>query len=224
MKVKGLTHSQFSASDVRCWTIVVWFHIWFLLRDIFNSSLFINVQTVVSELSVTFMFIVPFILVMYIFHWKSNEMHTDFLRILCFTIFALHVACVIYPSSGAQTAKYSRRYAWLLKYVRSWIIHWSRLRLGHHHTYSTVNWPSVCHCYHLNYMRTFIYTRISFFWCMTLRQWAVGFQNFKEFSSHFSTLEDKHDTFSWDVWIRWPFGVTSCTKRTNFPATLKWKL
>jgi hypothetical protein len=33
---------------------------------------------------------------MYIFDWKSNEMHTDFLCILYFTIFALHVLGAIY--------------------------------------------------------------------------------------------------------------------------------
>jgi hypothetical protein len=31
-------------------------------------------------------------------------------------------------------------YAWLLWYVRSWIIHWSRFWLGHPHTFSTVEW------------------------------------------------------------------------------------
>jgi hypothetical protein len=42
------------------------------------------------------MFMVSYILVMYIVDWKSNEMHTDFLCILYFTLFALHVSGAIY--------------------------------------------------------------------------------------------------------------------------------
>jgi hypothetical protein len=36
--------------------------------------------------------------------------------------------CYLHPSSGAQTAQYSLRYAWLLWCVGSWIVHCSRLR------------------------------------------------------------------------------------------------
>jgi hypothetical protein len=72
---------------------------------------------------------------------KSDEMHTDIfiyslLHYTCSTCFG----CYLRPSSEAQTAEYSRRYAWLLWCVGSWIVHWSRLRLGHPHTYSTVSW------------------------------------------------------------------------------------
>jgi hypothetical protein len=42
------------------------------------------------------MFMIPYILVTYIFDCKSNEMHTEFLCILYYTILALHVSGAIY--------------------------------------------------------------------------------------------------------------------------------
>jgi hypothetical protein len=42
-------------------------------------------------------FMVPYVLVfrVYMFDWKSEEMHTDFLCILYYTVLALHVSGVI---------------------------------------------------------------------------------------------------------------------------------
>jgi hypothetical protein len=37
------------------------------------------------------MFMVPYIFVIYVFNWKSNEMHGSFLCIRYFTILAVHV-------------------------------------------------------------------------------------------------------------------------------------
>jgi hypothetical protein len=77
------------------------------------------------------MSMVPYILVTYKFHCKSDEMHTDFftyslLNYICSTCFGRYLR----PSSGAQTEEYSHRYAWLFRCVGRWIVQWSRLRLG----------------------------------------------------------------------------------------------
>jgi hypothetical protein len=68
-----------------------------------------------ADLDMNFMFMIPYILVIYIFDWESNEMHVDSFRYslfhyTCSTCFG----CYLLPSSGAQTAEYSRRYVLLL--------------------------------------------------------------------------------------------------------------
>jgi hypothetical protein len=122
---------------------------------------------------------VPYILVIYIFDCKSDEMHTDFfmyslLHYACSTCFG----CYLYPSSGAQTAQNSRRYAWLVWCIGCWIFHWSRLWLGHPHTYSTIN--LTCATYSINWL-VFI-TEIKSVYCAVrtgslrsaLRLWRVN--------------------------------------------------
>jgi hypothetical protein len=75
----------------------------------------------------------------YVLDCKSDKIHTDFLYSLLHYTCSTCFRCYLHPSSGAQTAEYSRWYAWLLWCVGSWKVHLSRLQLGHPHTYSTVN-------------------------------------------------------------------------------------
>jgi hypothetical protein len=93
------------------------------------------------------MFTVPYTLVICIFDCKSDEMHTD-----CFMYSLLHYncstcfECYLHPSSEAQTAVYRRRYVLVLWCFGSWIVNWSRLWLGHPHTYSMVSFGPCCKC------------------------------------------------------------------------------
>jgi hypothetical protein len=107
------------------------------------------------------------------------------LRYTCPTCFV----CYLHPSSGAQTAEYSRRYTWLLRCVGSWVVHWSRLRLGQPHTAQTISnsemyriyvYIYIAPCKARNFNVVYIWTYVLQRWkpslsiCCTMRGRCVG--------------------------------------------------
>jgi hypothetical protein len=81
------------------------------------------------------MFMFPYIFIIYIFDWKSNEMHMDCLCILYYTILALYVSgaiCCHNQELKLQSTAVGTRDCYDV--FGSWIVYWSRLRLGQPHT------------------------------------------------------------------------------------------